>query len=181
MNVGGMEISTREAVLAGAVVTLAVVSGIVWLARSVAGDAEDKPAAIMAGLETSARVYETTSKKVRALQKQMGLGKYQIPSTEDSSKVLSHIDKSARAGGLGFESLSATAPAKGKRFQSISYRFSPTGELKSLVKFVDQIQSGEYLICLENWDLKPSDDPKKVKADLSLKAYFKPAPGKAKR
>ncbi|MCA9448060.1 MAG: hypothetical protein KC931_13165, partial [Candidatus Omnitrophica bacterium] len=106
------------------------------------------------------------------------VGKFRLPPTSESPEVYLHIRETAEKCGLGFSEFPSTPPQKGKGFQTIGYQFKATAELKNLIKFVDQIQSGVYLICLENWSLKPADDPKNVEANLSVVAYFQPAGGK---
>lgn len=177
MNLAGKELSTREVVLLGITVVVALGFGLMWLGRQLGGTGGGV-SQVMDDLARSSSRLQNTTKNIEDLKKKLKIGKFQLPSTEDSPKVLSHIDKVARESGLGFSTLSATAPKKGRKFQTITYKFTSTSELKSLVKFVDAIQLGVYLICLETWDMKPAEDPKNVQANLTLRAYFRQAEGK---
>jgi Tfp pilus assembly protein PilO len=181
MNLAGLELSKREGILLGAAGGLGVLFLFYWLSTAVAGDPETRPPRIRENLQVAAQELERNSTTVTNLTKNLGLGKFQLPSTEDSAKVLSHIDKIAKSNGLGYSALTAQVPKKGKNFQTITYRFTSNSELKALIKFVDEIQHGEYLICLENWDMKAGDDPKIVQANVTLRAYFKPARAEAMR
>lgn len=177
MNLGGREVSQREVVLLAITLSLAVMFGVYWIGKKVGVGGGESPLEFYANLTTSSERLALTQQKVSSLCKAMHLGKFQIPSTEESAKVLSYIDGVARNSGLSFPSLTATAPKKGRKFQTINYRFTTTSDLNALVKFVDEIQKGEYLICLENWDMKPAEDPKKIVANLTLRSYYGPAEG----
>lgn len=176
MTLLGMEVSQRETVLLGVTLGVAVIFGLYLLSKSTGG-AGDSPADFYASLDASSSRLNTSLMSVSKLKKNMNIGKFFLPSTDDSARVMTHIDKVARASGLNFPALTATAPKKGRRFQTINYRFSSTSNLNALVKFVDEIQKGEYLICLENWDMKPAEASENISANLSLRAYFAPAEG----
>jgi Tfp pilus assembly protein PilO len=180
MNLAGREVSQREVVLLTVTLVLTVAFGVHWLGKKVGVGAGETPLEFYVNLTTSSERLASTQGKVSTLYKGMQLGKFQIPSTEDSAKVLSYIDGVARNSGLSFPSLTATAPKKGRKFQTINYRFTTTSDLNALVKFVDEIQKGEYLICLENWDMKPAEDAKKIVANLSLRSYYGPVVGDKK-
>ncbi len=177
MKIAGKDFSIRELVLLGFTLLVALGFGLSWLSRQL-GDQEGGARQVMEELARSSSRLQLTSRNIEEVKKKLKLGKFQLPSTEDSPKVLSHIDKVARESGLGFSTLSATAPKKGRKYQTILYKFTSTSELKSLVKFVDTIQQGVYLIGMESWDMKPAEDPKNVQANLTLRAYFRPSEGK---
>lgn len=176
MKLLGMEVSQREVVMLGVTLTVAVVFGFSLLSKALGGEG-DTPAEFHESLEAASSRLNSSLLAVSRLKKNMSIGKFFLPSTDDSARVMTHIDKVARTSGLNFPALTATAPKKGRRFQTINYRFSSTSDLDALVKFVDEIQKGEYLICLENWDMKSAEDPKNLSANLSLRAYFAPAEG----
>jgi Tfp pilus assembly protein PilO len=179
MNLLGNEVSPRETVLMGVTLLVVIIVGVYYYSRTVQGSTES-PQEFYFNLDASAYHLETSLAVVSKMSRTMNLGNFQLPSTEDSAKVLSHIDKVARASGLAFPTLSATAPKKGRKFQVINYRFTTNGDLNALIKFIDEIQKGVYLVCLENWDMKPTEDGKKITANLSLRAYFSPLEGSKK-
>ncbi len=176
MNLGGREVSQREVVLMAITLSLALVFGVYWIGKKAGMGQGESPLDFYRNLEASANRLEAAQRTVMGLTQKMHIGKFHLPSTEDSAKVLSHIDKVARASGLNFPSLTANQPrvGKGRKFQTINYRFTTTSDLNALVKFVDEIQKGEYLICLEDWDMKPAEDPKNIVANLSLRSYYGP-------
>ncbi|MCB9783097.1 MAG: type 4a pilus biogenesis protein PilO [Candidatus Omnitrophica bacterium] len=136
------------------------------------------PSEVKSEAETETRKLSKAKSDLGKVSKKLNVGKFRLPPTTESPEVYLHIRETAEKCGLGFSEFPSTPPQKGKGFQTIGYQFKATAELKNLVKFVDQIQSGVYLICLENWSLKPADDPKNVEANLSVVAYFQPAGGK---
>ena len=176
MNLAGREVSQREVVLMATTLILAISFGVYWLGKKVGVGQGESPHEFYVNLESNTNRLDATQRTVSGLTQKMNIGKFHLPSTEDSAKVLSHIDKVARASGLNFPSLTANQPrvGKGRKFQTINYRFTPTSDLNALVKFVDEIQKGEYLICLEDWDMKPAEDPKNIVANLSLRSYYGP-------
>jgi Tfp pilus assembly protein PilO len=182
MNLAGREVSQRELVLLGITLLLAVSFGIYWLGKKTGMAGEGSPLEFFTDLEASAERLEATQRSVFDLTQKMQIGKFQLPSTEESAEVLSHIDKVARSSGLNFPSLTANQPrvGKGRKFQTINYHFTTTSDMNALVKFVDEIQKGDYLICLEDWDMKPAEDPKNIVANLTLRSYYGP-PGRGKK
>jgi hypothetical protein len=173
MNLMGRELTTRETVLVA--VTGVTVLGIIvfWVPQRL-GAGSASPSAIKEYLESATSKIERSIKDVGGQRKKLGIDRVVLPDTEDSNRVYLHVQNTAKGCGLGFSSLTATQPKKAKGFQTINYRFKATSKLKSLVKFVDQIQSGGYLICLEKWSMKPMKDPQNVETDISLRAYFAP-------
>jgi hypothetical protein len=170
----GQELSLREATLLSLTLVLVLAAGILWITRS-SGASGTSPSEIKEMLQADEERLERSLKEAARRRKELGLGSFTLPDpATDSPKVHLHIEKTARASGLEFSSLSSTAQKKGKGALTIGYRFTATSELKSLVRFIDDIQSGEYLICLENWSMKPTNDPKKVQTEIALRAYFQP-------
>ena len=174
MNLFGQELSKREAGLLAATLAVAVVAVLFWLTRT-AGASELSPKEIRQALQSDRERLERSLKEAEKRRTQLGIEGFTLPNSEtDSPQVHLHIEKTARECGLSFPSLSATAPKKGKGVLTIGFRFTATSQLKNLIKFIDRIQSGEYLICLESWDMTPTGDPKNVRTDLALRAYFEP-------
>ena len=174
MNLMGRELTIRETVLV-AVTGVTVLGMIVfWVPQQLSAGSES-PAAIKESLDIAKAKLERAIKDVAGQRKKIGIDQVVLPDTEDSNRVYLHVQNTAKSCGLGFSSLTATQPKKGKGFRTINYRFTATSKLKSLVKFVDKIQSGGYLICLEKWSMKPMEDPQKVQTEISLRAYFAPA------
>jgi Tfp pilus assembly protein PilO len=173
MNFMGREMTTRETVLVA--VTGATVLGLTvfWVPQKLSAGSES-PSAIKESLEIAKSKLQKSIKEVTGQREDLGVEKVVLPDTEDANLVYLHVQNTAKDTGLGFSSLTATQPKKGKGFQTINYRFTATSNLKSLVKFVDQIQSGGYLICLEKWSMKPMEDPQNVQTEISLRAYFAP-------
>jgi len=181
MKLLGQELSKRELVLLGVTVAVAVGSGVFWLSRSI-GASATSPSKTKSRIQSTASRLERSLGELERLRRDLGLGKFKLPSTDESPQVHLHIQSTARDCGLAFSTFTATAPRReGKSFQTVTFRFKVTSDLKSLVKFVDRIQSGEYLICLESWSMKPTDDPKTIETDLSLRAYFRPGRRKRRR
>jgi len=173
MRILGQELSKRETVLVAVTLVVAVGSGLFWLSKQV-GTAEESPEDIRAGVTIGTSKLRKSLKEAEDLRKEIGLHRVRLPSTEDLPQVHLHVRTTAQKCGLGFSSLTASTPRVGKGVCTVDYRFTANSELKSLVKFADEIQSGEYLICLESWDMKPMEDPKNVQTDISLRAYFQP-------
>ncbi len=182
MNLAGREVSQREVILLVVTLVLAVVFSANWLLKKMGAGESESPHEFYITLKENSERLEATQRTVTGLMKKMNIGNILLPSTEDSAEVLSHIDKVARDSGLNFPSLTAGPPriGKGRKFQTINYRFTATSDLNALVKFVDEIQKGGYLICLEDWDMKPAEDPKNIVANLNLRSYFGP-PEKVKK
>ena len=175
MNLFGQELSKREMLLLGATVAIGVLGGLVWIGRTSASS-EIRPKEVLRSLQREEEEISRALKDAEKRRTDLGLGAFMLPDPEiDSPAVHLHIEKTARTSGLNFPSLSATAPKKGKGVLTIGYRFTATSELKNLVQFIDQIQTGKYLICLESWGMTPTDDPKIVRTDLALRAYFQPS------
>ena len=174
MKLFGQELSNRELALIGATAVVVVAAGGFWLSRN-GGESAASPSAVKNQLTASVRQLDTTLSDIARLRRDMDLGKFRLPGVEESPKVHLHIRTMALECGLAFTDLTNTLPKKGRGFETVDFRFKATAELKSLVKFVDLIQSGEYLIGLEKWDMKAGDDPRKVTMDVSLRAYFRPS------
>ena len=173
MNFMGRELTTRETVLV--IVTGVTVLGLIvfWVPQKLSAGA-DSPSEIKESLEIAQSKLQKSLKDVTGQREDLGIEEVVLPDTELANRVYLHVQNTAKDCGLSFSSLTATQPKKGKGFQTINYRFTATSDLKSLVKFVDQIQSGGYLICLEKWSMKPMEDPQKVQTEISLRAYFAP-------
>jgi Tfp pilus assembly protein PilO len=177
MKIFGQELSKREQVMIFATLSVTVLTGFFFLLGGDA-DASESPSEIRTRLEGATGKLEADLRKMNSLQAKLNLEKVELPKTAESPSVHLYIEKTARESGLGFSVLTASNPKReGRYFQTVTFRFTVTSELKSLVKFVDTIQTGKYLIAIENWNMKPTDDPKNVETDLSLKAYFEPEKG----
>ncbi len=177
MNLAGREVSQREVVLLVVTVVLALGFGIYWLGKRAGVGAGESPLEFREDLTVSLGRLENTQQMVTNALNKMHIGDFSLPSTEDSAKVLSHIDGVARSSGLSFPTLTATQPKKGRKFQTINYHLTSTSDLNALVKFVDEIQKGVYLVCLESWDMKPAEEANKIVANLTLRSYYGPAEG----
>lgn len=174
-----MNLKRSEQILLGVTIAIAAVFLFQRYGGNLTGtESGESPSAIKEQTEAEVRKLSSAKSDLRSLTKKLNVGKFQLPPTTDSPKVYLHIRETAEKCGLGFSEFPSTPPQKGKGFQTIGYHFKATSELKNLVKFADQIQSGTYLICLENWSMKPAEDPKNVEANLSVVAYFQPAGGK---
>ena len=171
-----MKLKKSEQIL----LALTTVAGIVFLYQQYGGSltgtsSGSSPSEVKHEVEAEVRKLSKAKNELRNLTKKLNVGKFRLPPTTESPEVYLHIRKTAENCGLAFSELPSTPPQKGKGFQTIGYQFKATAELKNLIHFVDEIQSGVYLICLENWSLKPANDPKNVVANLSVVAYFQPA------
>lgn len=171
----GRPLTPLEKALIPVTILVVLFFGLRWINQAVGGTGENSPSQIQISLEGSSARLQSLTNSVAKLKNQMDLGDFELPALEDSPKVFSYIDETARSAGLEFARLTETGPSKGKKFQVMRYRFQATSELNALVKFVDTIQTGKYLVALENWDMKPVDNSAKLTANLSLRAYFKPA------
>ncbi len=174
-----MKLKKSEQILLGITLTIGVVFLFQKFGSGLAGtDSGSSPSEVKSEVEAEVRKLSKAKTDLGKLTKKMNVGKFRLPPTSDSPEVYLHIRKTAEKCELGFSEFPSTPPQKGKGFQTIGYQFKATAELKNLVKFVDEIQSGVYLISLVNWSLKPAEDPKNVEANLSVVAYFQPVGGK---
>lgn len=179
MKLLGQELKKSEQYLLGATLAIVLWGAYHFFGPSLVGTAGGQtPAEVKEEVETEYRKLQRAKTDLERLTKKLDIGKFTLPPTSDSPKVYLHIRETAEKCGLGFSELPATPPQKGKGFQTIGYQFKATAELKKLVEFVDEIQSGVYLICVENWAMKPAEDPKNVEANLSVVAYFQAAGGR---